>query len=203
MNDRNEVQPPLPQGPPMIPVEMVADPPLVKVFGILHLVFAALGICSSAWALFNVFAGNAFVKMISAPEQLDAQLKMQQQVLPMTLTSGILGLIVAIPMIIAGIQMLRKKRNGLKWSNGYAYASLLEKLIRLIFTLTTILPAMEAMTAGMMPKGSSAQGAEVYMSMIMAVGAIGGVFFSSIYPTLTLVMLNRPKTKEWFARLPD
>ncbi len=95
---------------------MLGEPPAVKVFGILHLVFAAFGLIGAGWGLFVALVGNPFLKF-SPAGQMDAQVAMQTKISPMTITSGILSLLVAIPMIIAGIQLLQKRRNGLKWSN--------------------------------------------------------------------------------------
>jgi len=186
---------------------MMGDPPVVKVLAIMHLVFAGIGIMSAVWALLIAIVGNPFLKMMPHNPQMDAhlqtQMEMQQRIQPMSLTSGVLSLIVAVPMIIAGIRMLKKKRDGLKWSNRYAFISLGAKAVNLILTFTILLPAMRAMSAGMMPNSSMPGGMEDMMSGFMIGGTIGGVLLSCLYPILTLVLLNRPQVKEWFARQAD
>ncbi len=185
----------------------MGDPPVVKVLAIMHLVFAGIGIMTALWALFIAVFGNPFLKMMPHTPQMEgqiqAQMEMQQKVQPMSLAGGLLSLIVAVPMILAGIRMLKKKRDGLKWSNRYAYTSLGAKAVNLVLTVTILVPAMNTMASGMMPKSSVPGGMEGIMSGIMVGSAIGGVLLSCLYPILTLVLLNRPQTKEWFARQAD
>ncbi len=110
MNEPSPYQPPLPQGPPSIQ-PLVGEPPSVKVFGILHLIFAGLGVITALWGLFIAVVGNPFLKLAgSTPHmnaQLEAQMAMQEKITPMSITSSILSLLVAIPMITAGILMLK------------------------------------------------------------------------------------------------
>lgn len=182
----------------------MGDPPAVKVLAIMHLVFAGFGILMAVWALFIVIVGNPFLKMMPhSPEmdaQIQAQMEMQQKVQPISVTGTFLSLIVAVPMIIAGIRMLKKKRDGLKWSNRYAFASLGAKAVNLILTLVILVPAMQQLSANIVPKSARAGGIEIMMSGFMIGGAIGGVILSCVYPITTLVLLNRPAIKEWFAR---
>ena len=200
MNEPFPYQPPLTQGPPSIPPAMLGEPPAVKVFGILHLVFAGIGLLGAIWGLFIAVVGNPFLKF-SPPGQVDAQLAMQEKISPMTTTSGILSLLVAIPMIIAGVQLLKKRRNGLKWSNTYAWSSLGAKLINLVLAVTIMIPAMQEMTEGLLSKSKGPAAVSGIMSGFMAAGTIGGVVVSCVYPILALVLLNRPATKAWFATL--
>ena len=105
-------------------------------------------------------------------------------------------------MVIAGIKLLKGRRNGLKWSNGYAWASLSAKAINLILAVTVVLPAMTAMTDDLMRDSGVPAGAENVLSGAMLGGMIGSVLISCVYPVLTLVLLNRPATKAWFASRP-
>lgn len=182
---------------------MMEAPVAVNVLGVLNLVFAGLGILTAAWGLFMVVAGNPFLKFThSSPQmsaQLDAQMAMQAKVHPMTITSSILSILVAIPMIVAGIQLLKKRKNALKWSNTYAWSSIGTKFVNLILTVTIMLPAMREMSEGMM-KGAHLPGSTSdIMSTFMAAGAIGGILVACAYPILTLILLNRSETKAWFA----
>jgi len=206
MNDPSPYQPPLPQGPTSIPPELLGEPAAVKVFGVLHLVFAGLGIISAVWGLFIAVIGNPFLKLTAAnPEMsrhLDAQLAMQAKINPMSITAAILSMIVAIPMIIAGIQLLKRRKNALMSSNTYAWSSLGAKLINLVLTVTILVPAMQEMTRGITGGAPMPAGFPGIMSGFMAGAAIGGVLVSSIYPILTLVLLNPAAVKAWFASVP-
>jgi hypothetical protein len=205
MDPASPYQPPLPQGPPSFP-GMHVTPPAVKVFGILHLVFAGLGVVGALWALFIAVVGNPFLKMAGANpqlgEQMEAQIAMQARINPASITSSALSLLVAIPMIVAGVLLLKERKNALKWSNAYAWSSLGSKTINLVLAVTIVVPAMQEMTRGILKTAPMPGAASDVMSMAMAGGAIGGVLVSCVYPILTLVILNRPATKEWFAGRP-
>lgn len=188
-------------------------PPVVKVFGILHLVFAGLGVISAVWGFFILIVGNPFMRFAQAGShmgakleaqmsaQMEAQLAMQEKIRPISITASILSLLVAIPMIMAGIKLLKKRNDGLKWSNGYAISSLGAKFINLVLSITILIPAMKEMTRGVMA-GSHAPGImEEVMAGAMAGGAIGGILVPCLYPVLTLVLLNRAAPKAWFASL--
>lgn len=200
MNEPSLHEPSLSHGSPAFPPALLGEPPAVKVFGILHLVFAGFGLIGAGWGLFVALVGNPFLKF-SPAGQMDAQIAMQTKISPMTITSGILSLLVAIPMIIAGVQLLKKRRNGLKWSNTYAWSSLGAKLINLVLAVTIMIPAMQEMTQGMLASSKAPAAVSGMMSGFMAVGTIGGVVISCVYPILALVLLNRPATKAWFATL--
>lgn len=186
---------------------MLGEPPAVKVLAILHLVFAGIGLLGAVWGLFIAFFGNPFFKLMATDphmsRQLEAQVQMQQKIAPMSIATGILSILVAVPMIIAGVRMLKKRRDGLKWSNIYAFSSLGAKSVNFILALTILVPAMSDMTEGMMHGARVPGGAKNMMSGFMAGGALGGVLISCVYPILTLVLLNRPACKAWFNSRPN
>ncbi|MES2437845.1 MAG: hypothetical protein V4584_02175 [Verrucomicrobiota bacterium] len=206
MNESFPDQPPLPQGSTASFHPVGGAPATVNVFGILHLVFAGIGLITAAWAMFIVIAGNPFLNLgETSPElkaQLQAQLAMQEKVNPMSLATSILSILVAIPMIIAGVQLLRKRKNGLKWSNAYVWSSIGAKLVNLVLTITILVPAMKEMTRGILDNSRTPDSFSGIMSGFMAGGAIGGVIISCAYPLTALILLNRPATKAWFASLP-
>lgn len=188
-----------------MPYFITEIPPVVKVLAILHLIFAGFGVLTAIWGLFIAVVGNPFLRwMPSSPQmttQLEAQMAMQEKIMPLTVISSILTLLVAIPMIIAGIKMLKKHKDGLKWSNGYAISSLLSKVVTMVLSVTIMLPAMREMTRDLTAGSHLPGSAETMMSGFMIGGAIGGVLVSCIYPVLTLVLLNRAAPKAWFAQL--
>ena len=101
----------------------------------------------------------------------------------------------------AGIQLLKKRRNGLQWSNTYAWSSLGAELINLVLALTIMIPAMLEMTQGMLANSKAPAAVSGRMWGFMAGGVIGGLVVSCVYPILALALLNRPATKAWFATL--
>ncbi len=183
-----------------MPALTAPEPAMVKVFGILHLIFAGIGTLATLWGLFIVLVGNPFLKMIPESKQrnaqIQAQLVMEERIMPMTVISSTLALALAVIMVIAGIRLLKKRRSGLKWSNLYASTSLAAKGVNLIMTLLIGIPAMKEMTRSLSAGAGSAESA---MSSVMIASAIFGVLITCSYPILTLILLNRPAIKAWFA----
>ena len=197
MHESSLYQPPLPQEPSNNPYAYVGEPAVVKVFGILHLIFAGLGILSVCWGLFIVIFGNPLLKLTPSTPQMQAQMEAQAKLHPMTVATSILSLLVAVPMIIAGIQLLKSRKTALKWSNIYAFSSLGAKVSNLILIVIAI-PTMLEISKTLMPSSAGVDG----MGMAMVGGAVGSVVVTCLYPVLTLILLNRPAVKAWFAHLP-
>lgn len=206
MTEVSPYQAPSLQGPPELPPVPLFEPAAVKVFGILHLVFAGLGIIGGIWNLVIGIIGNPLQGLTGDPgganPQYQAQFDLQEKLTPMTLTNGILSLLVAVPMIIAGIKLLKKRGSGLKWSNIYAISSLFAKAVNAVFTLVIYVPAMHEMTRTIVGSSRAPGGFSEIMSASIAGGALIGIVISCVYPGLTLFLLNRPSTRAWFARQP-
>ena len=201
MNEPSPYQPPMSQAPPSLPLAMTGTPSAVSVFGVLHIVFACLGVLTSVWGLVVAFVGNPFLSLQPAGPQMQAQIAMQSKMNPMTIANSLMALAVAVPMIIAGIKLVKKRHDGLKWSNRYAFSSLAVKAINLVLTVTILLPAMREMTRTVIGDSRVPAGMSGFMSGAMAGGAIIGVVLSAVYPSLSLILLNRPYIKAWFAAL--
>lgn len=201
------------QPPPLSPQEIAAmqtaqysdlgQPQTVKVFGIMHVIFAAFGLLSSVWAVFVIAVGNPFLKLMPKTPEMAAQAKaqaaMEADMMPMTAISTVITVIVGLLMLKAGIMLLKKRRSGLLWSNRYAWTSLAAKVVNIGLAFVYTVPAMKEM-ASTMPGGAAMPGG---MEWIMIGSMLFGIIIMSAYPILTLILLNRPKTKEWFAAQPD
>lgn len=205
MTATDPYQPPA-WSPPPVPTASeppAIDPPVVKVLGILHLVLAGIGCLGAVWGLVVALLGNPMLALAGGAGQdpaFQAQVAMQKRLLPMTLTSSALSLLVAVPMIVAGLRLLKRRRDGLKWSNLYAISSLGAKAVNLVLILLIMLPAMREMTRSL--AGNAASEVQDVMGGFMAAGAIGGLLISCVYPVVSLVLLNRTTVKEWFASRP-
>lgn len=204
MNEPSPYQPPNFHGSveePSFPPP-VGDPPEVKVFGILHLVFAGIGLLGAIWSLFVALAGNPFLKSAEGGHrispQVSEQLAMQAKTQPMTIILGILSLVVAAVMITAGVKLLQRRRDGLIWSNRYAYLSIGVKIVNLVLVILILIPALQALQHDVGVSQDLPESFSGTMSAMMIGGAIGGVLVSFAYPVLSLVLLNRKRTKAWF-----
>jgi hypothetical protein len=181
----------------------LGQPQTVKVFGIMHVILAVYGFGALVLGVITALVGNPVYNFMPKTPELTKQMameaQMQDQMRVATVVALVIALVLAVLILIAGIKLLQKRGSGLRWSNRYAWASLAGKAITLVLTFVYTIPAMREM-AGDPALPAAAQ------SMIqtsIAVGMVVGVIFTCIYPILTLILLNRPKTKEWFANRPD
>lgn len=181
--------------PPPVPQ---VKPPAVTVFGVLHLVFAGLGLLMAAWSLFGLFMGDVFSGLTSQ-QQMAAQAALQEKMNPMTIVSIVCSVIVAVPMIVAGVKLLRNGKGALKWSNAYAYLSLFTKLVSVVLVFVIMVPAMDEMAETITGGEPLPGGMSKWISGSMVIGALLGAVVSCIYPVMTLIFLNARGPKAWFA----
>lgn len=201
------------QPPPLTPQEIAArqsveyastgQPQTVKIFGITHLVLGAYGVLTTILAIAAMVGMNPFLAMMpksaGASAQMEQQARMQSEMMPMTIVTTGIAIATTAFIITAGILMLKRRRSGLKWSNRYAWTSLFGKVVGVILTIFYTIPMVREMTAGSGAPGMPA-GA---MEGVMIGSMVFGFVITCAYPILTLVLLNRPKTKEWFAAQPE
>jgi len=203
MDDPSPYQPPVVTPPPLVAFH--AEPPVVKVFGILHLVLAGVGLSGALLGVAITLLGNPFLKLAgNSPEvraQVEAQMSIHEKMAPMNIVGGILSIVVAIPMSVAGIKLLKKRRDCLTWSNAYAFTSLGAKAVSLVLAFTLVVPSVNGMMSEVV-KGPAAEGAAKMVSGFVSVFAIITILVTCIYPVVALLMLNKPQVKAWAAGLP-
>ncbi len=182
----------------------LGQPQTVKIFGIMHVVLAGYGILMSAFALVIAFTGNPILKLMpknpAMAAQVQMQAEMQEKMMPASIISTVVTIIIAILMLIAGIKLLKKRKDGLKWSNRYAWTSLVGKVANLVLAFVFTIPLTKEMM-GAMSGGSAAMPGGI--DAIVIASTIFGVIIMCVYPVLSLVLLNRPRTKQWFAAQPE
>ena len=187
--------PALPPGPP---------PQSVKVFGILHLVFAGFGFVFGVWGLVSI----KFMEMFQAGQAGDpimiAQRKYMEALWPVTVMQGIFSIGLAALLLVAGLKLVRSIQDGVMWSNRYSWTSIGAKMIALVVTVIYVLPLSNRMmgevfskTKGM-PAGTAATMTGIMKSMNSVVSVATPVV-SCIYPLLALYFLSRPAVKDWVA----
>lgn len=182
----------------------LGQPQTVKIFGILHVILAAYGLLTSVFAVYVVVVGNPFLALMpknpAMAAQAELQAEMQQKIMPASVITTVVTLILAVLLLIAGIKLLKKRKNALKWSNRYAWTSLAGKAVNLVLAFTYTIPMTKEMMAAMSPATPGMPGA---VGGVMVVTTILGILVMCTYPILTLTLLNRPNVKEWFAAQPD
>lgn len=188
--------------PPPMPSRPEIEPPAVKVFGVIHLVFAGLGFLTGAWNLLSPFLFHLFLD--PRKPGYHAQIKMQTELRWVSLMTGSFLIGLAILLLISGLKLVRSQPDGVAWSNRYAWTSIATKAVSMVVTLLWVLPltrtAMgEVMSDSGLPGGME-KGMFSAMSSMVTVSSVLTPVFSCIYPVLALILLNRPEVKAWRAR---
>ncbi len=184
------------QPPPSIPGAVA--PASIKVFGVLHLVFAGLGILGAIWSVASLFMQAGLGIVPESDPHFQAQVRFQEQSGWTTWVTAAMSLGVAAVMIPAGIKLLRNRSDALKWSNLYAWSSIGAKIVSLGLTAAVIAPAMRELMNSTME--GLPGGAESVVIGGMIVAGMIWILVALIYPILTLSLLNRQPVKDWLAR---
>lgn len=178
-------------------------PARIKVFGILHIVFAGIGFLSALWNLAKLyfkeplqnFASLGGPRMARNPveEMQEAMLRVTEFY---TSASIVIGVLLSALMLVAGIALVRHHRSALRWSNAYAWSSIGIKLASLAYCMIVLLPVVNAeldkLVAG--SAGGSSPEQVLIRYLVSAVFVILPLV-SCVYPVLTLVMLNKPAVR--------
>ena len=170
-----EQQPP-PQAPnPYTVVHDAPKPASIKVFGILNIVFGAMGlICGGAGVLFFVLATQSSEFAFELNHAMSAQYA--EGSITFLQFSSCFGVIMSLILIVCGVGLLREKNWGRTGSLGYAAFQ----------TLYSLASAGVSMT---MVKSDE-------LFIFSAGGAMCGVLFALIYPICILFFLTRPSVVE-------
>lgn len=162
-------------------------PASVTVFGILNIVFGAMGICGAAFsaATWLVIPRNADLRnpVLELMAQSPAYRLFNQ-------VGTALGFVAAIVLIVAGIGLLQTKPFGRTLSIGYSLYAILSALVGVIFSFVFLVkPLLEkAQAAGGGPEQAAAIGG-------MVGGALGGCI-GTVYPILLLIFMCRRNVAE-------
>jgi len=167
-------QPPPSQVPnPYTVVHDSPKPASIKVFGILHIVFGAMGFVSGGvGALFWIFASR-----IPLANEFERSINTQysEGYTTLVLTSSCFYFLVSSFQIACGVGLLKEKRWGHTGSLGYAIVTI---LYLIAYTISTI----------MMSNGP--------FIVITIAGSLTGALVALIYPICILIFLTRPNVVE-------
>lgn len=135
--------------PPQMPLGGNREPSSLRVFGILHLILAGVGILFGISSLFARQTNAFFIR--SGNPAYEAQLRYVEEVHWVSVMTGVFMLVLAALLLVAGIKLVRSRPDGVAWSNRYAWTSIATKVISLVVTVAVLLPAMRRMIDGMVP----------------------------------------------------
>lgn len=195
----------LPPQPPALQEPPVFAPKRIQVFGILHIVFASLGLFLTVFSL----AGSEIEKSMSgSPPNPGSEAEkvaqaieraMQSETAYMWISSGF-GIAVAALCLMAGIALVRKKRNALMLSNTYVWVSLLSKGALIVFYLTSVHTGLMGQLDGIETTTDEAEMVLKFSKMVLALAFVGAPVLGAIYPLITLNMLNKPIARNFLVQ---
>jgi len=169
-----EQQPPHQAPNPYTVVHDAPKPPSIKVFGILNIVFGALGlICGGVGSLFFILATQSSEFAYEFEKALSAQYT--QGYMTLIQFTSCFGVILSLILLVCGTGLLRGQNWGRTGSLGYAVLSILYSIASTIGNI-------------MLAKGFTA-------GLIMIFSCIGLVI-GVIYPVCILIFLTRPNVVE-------
>lgn len=169
-----------PSSPP--PPPPASRPPSLSVFGILNILYGVFGLCGLAGGLAVMFLVDfpqdpAFPNPALDLMKTDANYRLYLQVVL------VLGGLMTLVLIAAGIGLLLAKAWGRTLSIGYAWYAIVSGIIGMIFNCAFVFKPM-------MAAAKEAQGPP-------AIGTMGGIFGGVIggllgltYPILLLIFMN-------------
>ncbi|MCW1884280.1 hypothetical protein OKA04_06020 [Luteolibacter flavescens] len=188
--------PALPQGPP---------PQSVKVFGILHLVLAGLGVIFALIGFFSTQFQSMIHSMNPDDPSIVVQRKYQEDLWPISVMTSMFYLGLAALLLVAGLKLVREKADGVMWSHRYAWTSIVTKVISLVVTVAYVLPLTNRLMGEVLgdTRGLPAGSSQTIMNVTKSFTTISSILtpiIACIYPALALYFLSRPAVKAWVIR---
>ena len=171
---------PPPPPPASRPVSLI-------VFGILNILFGVLGLCGTVGS-----AAMFYVELPqdpAVPNPAIELLKTDATYRLFTQVAIVLGGLMALVVIGAGIGLLLGKAWGRTLSIGYAWYTIVAVIIGMIVTWMFLLgPTMAALKEAQGPAAMGALGG--------VIGGLVGGLFSLVYPVLLLIFMNRASLRQ-------
>lgn len=159
--------------PPPNPYSVVHDAPKpgsIKVFGILNVVFGAIGLICGGFGFLTLMVMQSSSDMGNA---IQSAMSAQYSGGYMT---AVIGLLLNIFLLTCGIGLLKERNWGRTWSLGYAVLGIIHAVVGAIGAVIFAQAGPAAMGAGF--------------------GAIIGTAIGVIYPICILIFLTRPNVVE-------
>ena len=192
----------------------VIEPGAIKVFGVIHLVFGGLGVLWTLFSIASLALQKFFAQLMNMGnpggddetvkqlEELMASLN-KELLLPSVLAIVFMAVLTVL-LLVAGIALVKKRKNAVAASNRYAIASIVFKIVSLVLFFAVAKAAHERFYEkyAAFLESTGTPGAGDMTTMMNITGAISGVLgpiLMMIYPILALAMLNRPAVKEFLA----
>ena len=161
-------------------------PTSVTVFGVLNLVFGALGLCGTAFSFAMFFVAQD----LAMPNPAMDLMRENKGYMLFMQVSVALGFVASVVLVAAGIGLLKVKPWGRQLSIGYGIYAILSGTVGSIFNYFIVVRPMV--------NGIGAQGQDEAVAIGGAIGGIIGGCIGLIYPVLLLYFMFTPRVKAAF-----
>lgn len=178
-------------GPPSPPAQPSGIP---KVFGILHIIYAALG---GLLALLGL-GGGALMKAMFQEATKVAREEGQDiskvtgaldSLITISMVQSVVAIVFAALLLVAGIKLLKYQDSGRKLSNIWAISRMVVAIPLAFMAISAQATLQEEI------QNLSRETSAIDMSAMAGVGGLIGVVLVCIYPVLSLIFLNKEKSK--------
>jgi len=170
------------------------DTPIPKVFGIIHIVYAGLGVVGAAIGVGAIFVMKA-VGAQGGDEvaELGSFLEAYDKIAIYAYIDAGLKLILGITLLIAGVGLLKKKLWAKKLSITWAVVRMITAIVMVFLTYGASLEMQESLSQ----QDSSQFDEGALQSGIQGVSNVLGVIFLSIYPIVTIIFLSKKSVRDY------
>jgi hypothetical protein len=174
-----------PSGAPVIPTAVP------KVFGIINIVYACLGVMMGLASVGAMFAFKAMMRGAEG-EVKEAKLIVEafDDLMIYSYIDVAFKVVLGLVLLVAGIGLLKKKMWGQKMCLFWAIARMLVAVGMMVWTLGPTREFQEKINQ----VGGEQQ--EQIQQMAQGVGSVMSIVFICIYPVLCLVFLTKKKVKD-------
>ncbi|MBT8043807.1 MAG: hypothetical protein KJO79_02555 [Verrucomicrobiae bacterium] len=174
-----------------------------KVFGILHLVFGGLGLLFGVIGLVSLAFQDKLQEIQFSTYPENVRDGMQDAMQPLyeaqqwDIASSVGSLILAVLLIVAGLKLVRYRKQGRKISNIYSALSIVHKLFAIGIVVFVKAPAMRQVGESIENLGGQS---DVSMGAIMGpmaiITGIATAVIMMVYPILSFFMLGKKQVSE-------
>lgn len=171
------------------PNAAAANPVSLKVFGILNLVFAVMGVCGIGAAAVTLFV-NFIPQDPNIPNPALDLMQNDAGYRIISMVGIALGGVFTIVLVVAGVGLLQRRRYGRTASIAYAWYAIVAQLVMLVVNFFYIYQPM----LNQLGQQGGGQPQQSFIAYVSLGTGIVGAFLALIYPVLLLVFMYRRKT---------